>query len=80
MTKFNKGDRFRCDNVKNNVILTITSVNFTTKADSLSQTTKELPFRQNPAPYSYCAESNNENGETSNYVFGKSCEAMMIPA
>jgi len=79
MTKFNKGDRFRCDSVEKDAIFTIIAVNFINHRSTISQIAEGLPMIQSRASYTYSAVTYDEDGKPSKIrVFGKISEPIMI--
>jgi len=79
MSKFKKGDKFRCEDVFKNAIFTIKSITYIRRRIGPSQTAEGLPNILTDVSYSYCAVTHNEHGKPSkSRVFSQICEPIMI--
>jgi len=80
MTKFIKGDRFRCESVVKDAIFTIVSIRFMKHRNFPSLTAKGIPFFKSYVSYSYLAAIFKDKVRLSkDRIFGRVKEPLMIP-
>jgi len=80
MTKFNKGDRFRCDSIEKDAIFTIIAVNFVKRKSRSPPSPQGEPHLDNHVSYNYHAVIFDDKGKVvKERIFVRFQEAIMIP-